>query len=93
LLLLSIALLRAGVAPVWFLLLVILGNIAIFAGDESDIVSAFGTLLFLVAFGSLGLKILGMSDADWENPRRLGAASAAAAPAGEPPSAAPPPTA
>jgi hypothetical protein len=94
LILLSVALLRARIAPVWFLVLVILANVAIFAGEgESTVVSALGTLLFLVAFGSLGLKVLGMSDADWADPRRLGAASAPAAPAGEPPSGAPPPTA
>jgi hypothetical protein len=94
LILLSIALLRARVAPVWFLVLVILANIAIFfSNGESVIVAALGSLLFLVAFGSLGLKILGMSDADWDDPRRLGDASAVAAPAGEPPSGAPPPTA
>lgn len=92
LILLSVALLRARVAPVWFLVLVILANIAIFVGNENDIVSALGTLLFLIAFGWLGLKVLGMSDADWEDPRRLGATPAAAS-AGEPPSGAPPPTA
>ena len=93
LILLSVALLRAGVAPLWFLVLVVLANVAIFAGQESDVVSAIGTLLLLVAFGSLGLKVLGMSDADWDDPRRLGAGRTAAAPAAEPPSGVPPPTA
>lgn len=93
LLLLSIALLRARLAPVWFLVLVVLANVAIFASNgESVIVAALGALLLLVAFGSLGLKILGMSEADWDDPRRLSAAPAGA-PAGEPPSGASPPTA
>jgi hypothetical protein len=91
LILLSIALVRARVAPVWFLVLVVLANVAIFAGNqESVIVAALGSLLFLVAFGSLGLKVLGMSDADWEDPRRLAAARPAAAPASEPPGGGPP---
>ena len=94
LILLSIGLFRARLAPVWFLVLIVLANLAIFAGQgESVIVSALGGLLFLAAFGWFGLKILGMSDADWDDPRRLGAAPAAAAPAGEPTGGAPPPTA
>ena len=94
LILLSIGLMRAGIAPVWFLVLVVLGNFAIFAGGgENAIIASIGSALLLVAFGSLGLKVLGMSDADWEDPRRLGAGSAArppaAPPAGQPPG--PPP--
>lgn len=94
LILLSIALIRARIAPVWFLVLVLLGNFAIFAGGgESAIIASIGSALLLVAFGSLGLKVLGMSDADWEDPRRLsagsGAASPGAPPAGQPPG--PPP--
>jgi hypothetical protein len=90
LILLSVALLRARLAPVWFLVLVILGNVAIFVSNgESAVIAALGALLLLIAFGSLGLKVLGMSDADWEDPRRLVAAPAAAAPAGEPPSGSP----
>jgi hypothetical protein len=85
--LLAIALLRARIAPAWVLVLIILGNVAIFLGaGESVIAGALGGLLFLAAFGWLGFKVLRMSDADWEDPRRLTRTPAAPPPAGpEPP--------
>lgn len=96
LILLSIGVVRARVAPVWFLVLIVLGNVAIFAGNqESTIVAAIGGVLFTVAFGSVGLKVLGMSDADWEDPRRLVPREATAGTTGtaETPTGGPPATA
>lgn len=67
--LLGIAFLRARTVPVWVGPLLILGVIVVgpLSGD-SRAVSIIGNALLLAAWGTVGLKLLGMSDTDWERP-------------------------
>jgi hypothetical protein len=70
--LLSIALLRAGIAPPWVVVLVILSDVLIFlsGGGGLNVLSVVGSLAFAAAFGYLGLRILGMTDEQWREPER-----------------------
>ncbi len=66
LLLLAVALWRAGFAPAWVPLVLLVGNAA---GSYDAYSLAFVTTwwaLWLVALGYLGLQVLRMSDEDWE---------------------------
>jgi hypothetical protein len=73
LILLAIGVFRAGIAPLWVLVLVILANVLILVsgGGGVSVVSIIGSLAFAAAFGYLGLRLLGMTDEQWGNPERL----------------------
>jgi hypothetical protein len=66
LLLLAVALWRAGFAPAWVPLVLLVGNAAGFYDAYSLAFFTVWWALWLVALGYVGLKVLRMSDEDWE---------------------------
>lgn len=66
LLLLSVALWRSGFAPAWVPLVLLVGNAAGFYDAYSLAFFTTWWALWLVALGYVGLKVLRMSDEDWE---------------------------
>lgn len=66
LLLLAVALWRAGAAPAWVPLVLLVGNAAGFYDAYSLAFFSIWWALWLVALGYVGLKVLRMSDEDWE---------------------------
>jgi hypothetical protein len=63
--LLAIALWRARVAPLWVAAVIVAATLSEFVGPEASSPELMFTL-FLVGFGWLGLKILRLSDKEWE---------------------------
>jgi hypothetical protein len=78
LVLLTVALWRAGFAPVWVWPVVLVAFVVLFVGSEllgeriSGIVSG---LLLIAAFGFLGVRLLRMPDREWERGARPAARS------------------
>ena len=68
LLLLAVALWRAGFAPAWVPLALVVGFAAGFYNPYSLIFFTVWWALWLVALGYVGLKLLRMSDEEWERP-------------------------
>jgi hypothetical protein len=68
LLLLAVALWRAGFAPAWVPLVLVIGFAAGFYNPYSLIFFTVCWALWLVALGYVGLKVLRMSDEEWERP-------------------------
>ena len=66
LLLLAVALWRAGFAPAWVPLVLVIGFAAGFYDAYSLIFFTVWWALWLVALGYVGLKVLRMSDEEWE---------------------------
>ncbi len=66
LVLLGIALWRAELAPSWVPVLLLVNVVQNFVAPPGTVSWAIGMLPFLVALGYVGLKILGMSDEQWE---------------------------
>ena len=66
LLLLAVALWRAGAAPAWVPLVLLVGNAAGFYDAYSLAFFTIWWALWLVALGYVGLKVLRMSDEAWE---------------------------
>ena len=66
LLLLAVALWRAGAAPAWVPLVLLVGNAAGFYDAYSLAFFTIWWALWLVALGYIGLKVLRMSDEVWE---------------------------
>lgn len=75
--LLAIALLRAGIAPLWVLIVLLVGNVLVFIGGGGSVpvLAILGSLAFAAAFGYLGMRLLGMSDDDWDRAGRPGPAT------------------
>ena len=68
LLLLAVALWRAGLAPTWVPLVLVIGFAAGFYDAYSLIFFTVWWALWLVALGYVGLKVLRMPDEEWERP-------------------------
>jgi len=66
LLLLAVALWRAGFAPTWVPLVLVIGFAAVSYNAYSLIFFTVCWALWLVALGYVGLKLLRMSDEEWE---------------------------
>lgn len=64
--LLMMGLYRAGVAPLWAAACVFLSILPNFLPYSNDFLEYAGFALLLVGFGVVGIKVLTMSDADWE---------------------------
>jgi hypothetical protein len=64
--LLLVALWRAGLAPVWVPVIYFLGTAASFFGPPTLVTFTTGTAAWLATMGYVGLKVLGMSDEEWE---------------------------
>ena len=64
--LLVLALWRAGFVPVWTPVVLFVGTAVSFIGPPSAVYFTIGTAAWLVALGHVGLKMLGMSDEEWE---------------------------
>jgi hypothetical protein len=73
--LVGIALWRRGVLPVWGAAAIVLAVIVGFLA-EARLLEALAFVLLLVAYGYLGLKILGMSEEEWEGVPARGAVAA-----------------
>lgn len=67
LVLLGIALWQAKLAPAWVPVLLLANVVQNFVAPPGTVSWAIGMLPFLVALGYVGLKILGMSDEQWEH--------------------------
>jgi hypothetical protein len=65
LIMLAVALWRARVAPLWVATVIVAGLLSEFFGPEG-LSPELMFILLLVGFGWLGLKVLRMSDAQWE---------------------------
>jgi len=66
LLLLVVALWRAGFVPAWTPVVLFVGTAASLVGPPDAVFFTMGTAAWLVALGHVGLKVLGMSDEEWE---------------------------
>lgn len=66
LLLLVVALWRAGFAPLWVPVVLLLGTAASFVGPPNAVFFTVGTAAWLASLGYVGTKVLGMSDEEWE---------------------------
>ncbi|HEX8743389.1 MAG TPA: hypothetical protein VF712_09655 [Thermoleophilaceae bacterium] len=84
-LLLAAALIRSRLTHVAAGVMLILGIVMIPVGEDSDVLGVVGGLLLLAGFGMVGLKILGMTDEQWDGRAPLGAGPEAPAAAGPPP--------
>lgn len=69
---LAIALWRARVAPLWVAASLVVAPLSEFFGPET-LSPELMFALFLISFGYVGLKVLRLSDKDWEHCRALGA--------------------
>jgi hypothetical protein len=65
--LLLVALWRAGRAPAWVPVIYFLGTAVSFFGPPTLIAFTTGTAAWLATLGYVGLKVLGMSDEEWEH--------------------------
>jgi hypothetical protein len=63
--LLAIALWRARVAPLWVAAVIVAATLSEFVGPEASS-PEFMFALFLIALGYVGLKVLRLSDKEWE---------------------------
>ncbi len=66
LILLGAAVIRSGVAHLAAGILIILAVVLLPASDGNDVVGAISGVLLLAGLGLVGLKILGMTDEQWE---------------------------
>jgi uncharacterized iron-regulated membrane protein len=76
------ALWRRRVVPPWAPAAIVAGTILGFFSEDSVALGAIGFAFLLVGFGSVGLKLLSMSDDEWD---RLGSGPEAAKAPGGPP--------
>lgn len=66
LVLLVVALWRARVVPAWVPVVYFVGTAVTFFGPPTAVFFTIGTASWLVTLGFVGLKVLGMSDEEWE---------------------------
>lgn len=66
LVLLVVALWRAGFVPAWVPVVLFVGTAASFVGPPTAVYFTVGTAAWLASLGYVGLKMLGMSDEEWE---------------------------
>lgn len=66
LVLLVVALWRAGFTPVWVPVLFFVGTAVSFFGPPSQIFFSIGPATWLITLGYVGLKVLHLSDKEWE---------------------------
>ena len=64
--LLLAALWRAGFVPVWVPLVYFAGTAVSFVGPAGAVFFTIGTAAWLASLGYVGIKVLGMSDEEWE---------------------------
>ena len=64
--LLVLALWRAGFVPAWTPVVLFVGTVVSFVGPPNAVFFTAGTAAWLVSLGHIGLKMLGMSDEEWE---------------------------
>jgi len=89
--LLGAAVLRSKLAHPAAGVLMIVGMLALFGSDGGDVVGIIANALLAAGFGLVGLKLLGMTDEQWDGRARLAAPAGASAPAVPPGPEAPPP--
>lgn len=58
---------RSGLAPWWAGAAIIAGAV-LFAGAPGTVLFLIGDVLHLIAFGYIGIRMLRMSDSEWEHP-------------------------
>jgi hypothetical protein len=80
LIVLSVALWRARIVPIWAATCIALASVLDFVGSTSTIAVVLAWILLLAGLGWIGLKVLSMSDEDWAQGRvpdtaRVGAAA------------------
>jgi hypothetical protein len=66
---LSVALWRARIAPIWAAACIAVGSVLDFVASTSTLAVVLTWILFLIGLGWVGLKLLGMSDEDWAQGR------------------------
>lgn len=71
LIVLSVALWRARIVPVWAAACIALASVLDFAASTSAVVVVIAWILLLVGLGWAGLRVLRMSDEDWARGRAL----------------------
>lgn len=69
LILLTIGLYRARIVPIWVPICIVLSILPAFVPVDSDYPGYAAFVLLAVGLGAVGVKVLGMSDADWEHQR------------------------
>jgi hypothetical protein len=74
--LVGIALWRRGVLPIWGPAALALAVVVGFISEESRLLGTLAFVLLLVAYGYLGLKLLGMSEEEWKGIPGRGAVAA-----------------
>lgn len=65
LIVLSVALWRARIAPIWTAACIALASVLDFVASTSSVAVMLAWILLLAGLGWIGLKVLGMSDEDW----------------------------
>jgi Domain of unknown function (DUF4386) len=63
--LLAIAARRQRLIPLWASIALVLSGVLGFAGNNSDVASIVSAAVLLVGLGALGVRVIQMSDADW----------------------------
>jgi hypothetical protein len=66
--LLAIAAFKRGLLPIWAAVALVVANVFGFLGDESKPFEIAGFAVLLLGLGMLGLRVLGMSDDEWDGP-------------------------
>ena len=69
LILLAVAAWRARFAPAWVAIVIFLGFVGVMAGDSTKAVNIIADLLLLAGFGFMGLKLIGLTDDEWDRPQ------------------------
>ncbi len=71
LIVLAVALWRAGIVPLWLAGCIAMASVLDFVASTSAVAVVVAWILLLIGLGWVGLKVLGMSDADWAQGRTL----------------------
>ena len=71
LIVLAVGLWRAGIVPLWPAGCIALASVLDFVASTSTVAVVVAWILLLIGLGWVGLKVLGMSDADWVHGRTL----------------------
>ena len=66
LVLLGIAMIRTRVVPVWAGAVVLISVVVLFVSGEGQFANVIGNVLIMIGIAPLGLKILSLSDEQWE---------------------------
>src|SRR5205823_10530363 len=64
--LLAIAARRQRIVPLWASIAIVLAGLTGFVGNNNDVVSIVSNALLLIGLGTLGVRVIQMTEAEWD---------------------------